>query len=169
MSRRNLRHSLVALALGLGLTALAAGEAFANPPGGGRMAQGSVAGASRGGGTATANRGGSRNNVGNNVNNGNINSGNRNNVNIGNDVDIDIDVDHRHGYWGGGVYHPVAAGIVIGTVAVTRAAVVGSYYYSLPPGCTVVYRNGVSYWYCGTVYYSRTWYGNDVVYVVVNP
>ena len=54
-------------------------------------------------------------------------------------------------------------------VAVTTAAVVGSYYYALPPGCTVVYRNGIRYQYCGSVYYSQTWHGNDVVYVVVNP
>lgn len=133
-------------------------------PNGGRMAQASVSGANHSARNDVRRSGqvsGNRNNVG---------SGNRNNINIGNDVNIDIDHDYNHGHgWDDHHHHPIAAGIVIGTVAVTTAAVVGSYYYALPTGCTMVYRNGVSYYYCGSVYYSRTWYGNDVVYVVVNP
>lgn len=164
MSKPDFRSAAWAACLGFGLSVLAIGDALAGPAGGGRLAQGSVASASRGG---AANRNASVGNR-NNINNGNINSGNRNNINIGNDVDIDIDHGYGHG-WNGHVYHPVAAGIVIGTVAVTTAAAVGSYYYSLPPSCTVVVRNGISYYHCGSVYYSRTWYGNEVVYVVVNP
>jgi hypothetical protein len=105
-----------------------------------------------------------------NVNRGNVNTGNINtgNVNVGNDVNINVDADY--GRWGGGYYHPVATGVAIGAVAVTTAAIVGSYYYALPPsGCTVVVRNGVSYQQCGSVYYQQTWQGNDVVYVVVSP
>jgi hypothetical protein len=136
--------------------------------GGGRMAQSSVAGASRSmarpstGGASPANAG--------NVNRGNVNTGNvnRGNVNVGNDVNIDIDggYGHHDGHYYG---HPIAAGVTIGAVAVTTAAVLGSYYRTLPPGCTVVVKGGVSYHYCGTVYYQQTWSGNDVVYVVVNP
>lgn len=92
----------------------------------------------------------------------------RGDINVGNDVDIDIDVDNDYGNWGPH-RHPIAAGIVIGTVAVTTAAVMGSYYYALPAGCTVVYHHGDTYYLCGTVHYRRTWYGNDVVYVVVDP
>jgi hypothetical protein len=47
--------------------------------------------------------------------------------------------------------------------------VLGSYYYTLPPSCTVVVKSGVSYHYCGSVYYQQTWSGSDPVYVVVNP
>ena len=132
----------------------ASGPSGARPAANGRMAQSSVAGANR-----SANR---NNNV-----NRNTNINRNNNVNIDRDVDIDVDVDHRYGW---GPRYPVAAGVVIGAVAVTHAAVVGSYYYSLPPsGCTTVIKNGISYYYCGSVYYQRSWYGNDVVYVVVNP
>ena len=161
--------------------------------GGGRMAHSSVSGAnhaagySRGGGankgnynSGSANRGNvnsgnvnsGRVNAGNvntgNVNTGNVNRGNINtgNVNIGNDVNIDIDGGYGHG---GYYHHPIAAGITIGAVAVTTAAVMGSYYHALPPGCATVYRGGLPYYYCGSVYYQQSWSGNDVVYVVVNP
>lgn len=160
--------------------------------GGGRMAHSSVSGASHSmsrpsGGASAGNRASTGNrantgnvNTGNRANTGNVNTGNRvntgnintGNVNIGNDVNIDIDGGYGyHGgyYHGGGYYHPVAAGVVIGAMAVTTAAALGSYYYALPPGCTVVVRSGVSYHYCGSVYYQQTWSGNDVVYVVVNP
>jgi hypothetical protein len=141
--------------------------------GGGHMANSSVSGANR------ASYGGNRANAGygnrGNVNTGNVNRGNINtgNINVGNDVNIDIDVDGRYGYGsgyrGGYYYRPVATAAVIGAVAVTTAAVLGSYYYSLPPGCSVVYRAGVSYHYCGSVYYQQSWSGDQVVYVVVAP
>lgn len=138
--------------------------------GGGRMAQSSILEANR---VSTMDRRGSLN--GNTVDNRsgnrkriNDNDGNRTHINVGNDVDIDIDIDNGWGHDHIGDYHPVAAGIAIGAVAATTAAVVGSYYYALPPtGCTVVYRSGVSYHHCGSVYYQRTWVGSDVVYVVV--
>lgn len=164
--------------------------------GGGHMAKSSVSGANRSMSRPQANmnsanranvgnnmNSGNRANVGNNVSNGNranlgnnVNSGNRvnnGNINIGNDVNVDIDRGYGHGYGhgyhGGYYHHPVAAGIAIGAVAVTTAAVLGSYYRTLPPSCTVVYKNGASYHYCGSVYYQQTWSGNDVVYVVVQP
>jgi hypothetical protein len=166
------------------------GGARAGGGGGGRMAQSSVSGANRsmsgGGGSYNRGSGNAGNvntgnvnrgnvNTGNvnrgNVNTGNVNTGNvnRGNVNIGNDVNIDIDGGYNHGCCHGG-YHPIAAGVAIGAIAVTTAAVMGSYYYALPPsGCSIVYRNGVSYHYCGSVYYQQSYSGNDVVYVVVNP
>lgn len=176
------------LAMGMGDVIAARGGGG----GGGRMAHSSISGASHSmsrpnaGGASAGNRARSGNagtrdrantvdrpNTGNRVNTGDANTGNRINtgdVNIGNDVNIDIDggYGYRPGY-GGGYHHPIAAGVVIGAVAVTTAAVLGSYYYALPPSCTVVVRSGVSYHYCGSVYYQQTWSGNDVVYVVVNP
>lgn len=153
----------------------------------GRMAHSSVSGATtmqRPSMTARANTGAvntGRANTGavntgrvntGNVNTGNVNRGNINtgNINVGNDVNVNID----RGYGYGGYhpyypYRPVAAGAVIGAMAVTTAAVVGSYYRTLPPSCTIVMKGAVSYHYCGSVYYQQTWSGNDVVYVVVNP
>ena len=168
--------------------------------GGGTMAQSSVSGANRsmsGGSASNVNRANvnsanvntanvNRANVNTanvntanvnrtNVNTANVNTANVNrvnvnntNVNINNNVNVNID----GGYHGGGYgnYHPIAAGVAIGAVAVTTAAVMGSYYRALPPtGCTTVIQNGVSYSHCGSVYYQQTWSGNDVVYVVVNP
>lgn len=106
-----------------------------------------------------------------NVNTGNVNRGNINtgNINIGNDVNIDIDYDHGWSGWDGDHHHPIAAGVAIGAMAVTTAAIVGSYYYALPPSCTTVIKNGVSYHHCGSVYYQQVWQGSDVVYVVVEP
>jgi hypothetical protein len=140
--------------------------------GGGRMAQSSVAGAgqaARGGGSRSGsygnsgNRAGGGSNVGsgNRVNNGNINTGDIN-INRG---DVNIDVDPGYGR----VRYPVAAGMAIGAMAVTTAAVVGSYYYALPTGCVAVVINGITYDQCGNAYYQKTWQGNDVVYVVVQP
>jgi hypothetical protein len=122
----------------------------------------------------------SGNNNGNRVNGGNnnINTGNNGNrvntgdVNIGGNNNINVDIDGGYGHccgggWGG--YHPIAAGIAIGAVAVTTAAVVGSYYHTLPMGCTTVIKNGVTYSQCGSAYYQQTFQGNDVVYVVASP
>ena len=166
--------TLVALTIGIA-DVYAAGRGGGR--GGGSMANTSVSGASR---ASSMNRGGA--NTGNinrgnvntgNVNRGNVNTGNvnRGNVNVGNDINIDIDGGYNHccGY-GGGYYHPIARGAFIGAVAVTTAAVVGSYYYALPAtGCTTVIKNGITYSYCGTVYYQKIMSGNDVVYVVVQP
>ena len=145
----------------LAVSLLLAAPAAQAGPGGSRMAKLSVSAsnfdARRGSGAAKSR--------------GDINVGN--DVNIGNDVNVDIDrdvnIDNDYNHWGPNYRYPVAAGVVIGTVAVTTAAVVGSYYYALPPGCTVVYRANETYYLCGTVYYRRSWYSNDVVYVVVNP
>lgn len=179
-THKNLRRVALCLVSAGAILVLGIADASAarGGGGGGRMAQSSVSGANRsmsGGGNRAST--GNMANGGNRANTGNINTGNNGNrvntgdVNIGNDVNVDIDggYNHWHGYHGG-YYHPVATAAFIGAVAVTTAAVVGSYYYALPPsGCTVVIKNGISYHYCGSVYYQQTWSGNDVVYVVVNP
>lgn len=175
----------------------ARGERGGGGGGGGRMAQSSVSSSNRSAsanrGASSANRGASSANRGNaganrgnvntaNANRANVNSGNRTNVNTGNrnvntgnintgdvNIDRDIDIDDNDWDYGDRYDNPLAAGAVIGAMAVTTAAVIGSSYAALPPNCTVVNMNGVSYHQCGSVYYQQSWSGNDVVYVVAQP
>jgi hypothetical protein len=84
------------------------------------------------------------------------------------DVDIDIDVDHRHS---GCCYHDnngwgVAAAVA--TTAVVTAAVIGSTVNTLPPACTVVMVNGMTYQQCGSVWYQPQFVGTTTSYVVIN-
>ena len=139
------------------------------------MAQNSVSGANR---SAAASRNDNdrnnnnrNNNNRNNNNNKNVNINNSGNVRVGGNNNVNIDIDNdRHGCcYHGNNYHPILTGVAIGAVAVTTSAIVGSYYRTLPPSCTTVIRNGMTYSYCGNVYYQQTWSGDDVVYVVVNP
>jgi hypothetical protein len=155
-----------------------------------RSAGGGSGGANRGGGGGasanTANRGGGANantanrgsganaNTANrgNASGNNVNSGNRTNngnINVGNDVNVNIDGGYNGCCGGGYGYHPIAAAATIGAIAVTTSAIVGSYYHTLPSGCTTVIQNGVTYSQCGSVYYQQTMQGSDPVYVVVNP
>ena len=61
----------------------------------------------------------------------------------------------------------VAAGVAIGA---TTAAIIGSTYYALPSsGCYDQYYGGVLYYQCGSAWYSPSYAGSDVSYVVVNP
>ena len=59
-------------------------------------------------------------------------------------------VSRRHNYYG--------AGVAIGTTVV-----------ALPPACSRVVVNGVSYYNCGGTYYQQAYNGPDVVYMVVQP
>ena len=116
----------------------------------------SIQSASRG--NSNVNRGAARNtgNVnrsGNRVNTGNINTG---------DVNIDVDGGCCNGGYGNG-YHPVARGAAIATTA----AVMGSYYSSLPSGCVTVVRVGINYSRCGSVWYQPIYSGAQVQYMVV--
>jgi hypothetical protein len=151
------------------------GGASANTANRGGGANANTANRGSGNTANTANRG---NASGNNVNSGNRtnnvnNSGNRvnnGNVNVGNDVNVNIDGGYNNGCCGGGYgYHPIAAAATIGAIAVTTSAIVGSYYHTLPSGCTTVVQNGATYSQCGSVYYQQTMQGSDPVYVVVNP
>jgi hypothetical protein len=49
------------------------------------------------------------------------------------------------------------------------AAVVGSIVRSVPPSCSTVVVNGVSYSQCGSSWYQPQYVGTTVQYVVVNP
>ncbi|HET9394561.1 MAG TPA: hypothetical protein VFO36_00785, partial [Nitrospiraceae bacterium] len=93
-----------------------------------------------------------------NINRGNINSGN---INTG---DINVKVDNRRYYGWGGYYRPVATGVAVG---VATAAVIGSYYSTLPTGCVLIYRGSLAYYRCGSVWYQPVYSGMHVQYVVV--
>lgn len=113
-----------------------------------------------------------------NRNSGNRNNNNRNNnrnTNIsGNDVNINVDRDvryddhhHHHDHWDDwdDDWHPVAT---MAAVTMT-AAVIGSIVNSIPPDCSTVIVNGISYSQCGNTWYQPQYYGSSVQYVVVNP
>lgn len=125
--------------------------------------------ARRGGG----HRGGgghARTSVNHNVNrnsNRNVNRNTNVNVNRNRHVDVDVDVN-RHGGWGRGYRHPVATGVAIGATAAVTAAVVGSVVNTLPPSCTTIINNGITYQQCGSTYYQPRYSGSNVTYVVVN-
>jgi hypothetical protein len=87
------------------------------------------------------------------------------NVNYHRDVDIDVDVDRRGGYYG----HPAATAAAVTAAAVVTRAVVGSIVYSLPPACSAVVINGLTYQNCGGNWYQPRYAGTQVTYVVVNP
>lgn len=91
---------------------------------------------------------------------------NRREVNVNRNVDIDVDVDRRR-------YHPVARAAAttaaVTTAAVVTSAVVGSMVRTLPPACSAVVVNGLTYQNCGGAWYQPQYAGSSVTYVVVNP
>ncbi|HSG24111.1 MAG TPA: hypothetical protein VLA64_14275, partial [Azonexus sp.] len=95
-----------------------------------------------------------------------IGGGDRN-TNINRDTNIDIDNDWG-GDWDGWGDYPIGAGIAIGAVAgMTAAAVYGSAYYALPPGCSPYPYAAYTYYSCGGAYYQPQYEGDTVVYVTV--
>ena len=108
---------------------------------------------------ANVNRNAAVNRSGNRVNTGN--------VNVGNNVNVNVDHDNGWG-WGDHDYHPVAAGVALGTAAAVTSAAIGSRYYSLPPACSPYPYSGLTYYSCGGAYYAPQYEGDTVVYVVVD-
>jgi hypothetical protein len=85
------------------------------------------------------------------------------NVNIDRDIDVSVHRDYYDGW--DDHWHPFAA-----AAAVTATAVaVGSLVRTLPPSCSTVVVNGVSYSQCGSTWYLPQYSGTTVQYVVVNP
>lgn len=118
-----------------------------------------------------------RNNVNRNNNvsrNANVNTNvHRNaNVNVNRNVDVhrDVDVDVHGGYYGRGgcCYHPVATAAAVTAASVATAAVVGSMVNTLPPACSAVVVNGLTYQQCGSTWYQPQFMGSNTTYVVVN-
>ena len=97
----------------------------------------------------------------------NVRSTSVNNVNVNRSTNVNVDVD-RHGGWDHD-HHPVATAAAVTATAVVTAAVVGSIVHTLPPSCTVVVVNGITYQQCGSTWYQPQYVGTQVQYVVVAP
>ncbi len=91
------------------------------------------------------------------------------NRNVNRDLNVDVDVHHDHDwdYGWGDHYHPVARAAVATAAVATTAAIVGSYYRTLPPSCVTVYRGSVTYYQCGSAWYQPVYSGSTIQYVVV--
>lgn len=74
------------------------------------------------------------------------------NVNVSRNVNVDVDVDRD--------FRPVAA-------AVATAVVIGAVVRTLPPSCTAVTINAITYHNCTGVWYQPQFVGTQVTYVVV--
>ena len=110
-------------------------------------------------------------NANRNVNNVNVNR-NVNNVNVNRNVNVDrdVDIDRRYGGWGDGCcYGGVGRAAAVTAAAVTTAAVVGSVVHSIPPSCSAVDIDGITYQQCGSTWYQPQFAGTAVDYTVVNP
>jgi hypothetical protein len=100
---------------------------------------------------------------------GNINRNYNANVNVNRDVNVNVHNDYHGGYgYGGCCYHPVATAAAVTATAVVTSAVIGSIVYSLPPACSAVYVNGITYQQCGSTWYQPQFSGGNTTYVVVN-
>ncbi|NEX23353.1 hypothetical protein G3480_24175 [Thiorhodococcus mannitoliphagus] len=60
--------------------------------------------------------------------------------------------------------NPVGAAVAVAATA----AVIGSIVYSLPPSCSSVTVNGVTYKQCGSTWYQPRYSGSSVEYIVIN-
>ena len=125
-------------------------------------------GGHRGGGHTRTSVNRNRNVNRNRSTNRNVNRNTNVNVNrnVNRHVDVDVDVNRRG--WGGGYRHPIATGVAIGATAAVTAAVIGSVINTLPPSCTTIYADGITYQQCGSTYYQPRYAGSSVTYVVVN-
>jgi len=56
----------------------------------------------------------------------------------------------------------------VATTAVVTEAIAGTRVNTLPPNCTTVVANGVTYQNCGGSYYQPQFSGGNTTYVVVN-
>ncbi|TWI04963.1 hypothetical protein IP90_01105 [Luteimonas cucumeris] len=90
-------------------------------------------------------------------------------TNINRNVNVDVHGDYHDDHWNDWDDHPFAtAAAVTAGVAVT-SAVIGSIVYSVPPSCSTVIVNGISYSQCGNTWYQPQYVGSNVQYIVVNP
>lgn len=114
-----------------------------------------------------------RSNASSNINQ-NINANRNTNVNANRNVNtninrnVNVNVDNNYGYRNDWDYHPVARGVAFGAAAAVTAAAIGSVVYSVPPSCSTVIVNGISYSQCGSTWYAPRYSGTTVQYVVVN-
>src|SRR5580765_2716216 len=91
------------------------------------------------------------------------------NVNRNANVNVNRDVDVHGAYYGGGCcYRPGATAAAVAGAAIVTAAAVGSVVSSIPPSCTAVQVNGLTYQQCGNTWYEPQFSGTNTTYVVVN-
>jgi hypothetical protein len=93
------------------------------------------------------------------------------NVNVNrNVVNPDVNVNrYGGGYDSGCCYNnPIARTAAVTATAVATAAIVGSMVNTLPPSCTAVSIDGVTYQQCGSTWYQPQFAGSSVTYIVVN-
>ena len=154
MTRTTLGRTIAFTSCAIALAALAAAEAAAQRRGGGGAA--ARMGASRP--TTYPGKAPSRDLQVRSRSTANVNA--HRNVNVNVDRDVHVDVDHHYDYDWGDHYHPVAR-------AAVAAAVVGTYYRTLPANCVTIYRGAIVYYQCGSVWYRPSYYGTSVQYVVV--
>jgi hypothetical protein len=105
-----------------------------------------------------------------NVNrNTNVNANRNVNVNANRNVNVNVnrEVDVHGGYYGGCCYHPIATAAAVAATAVVTAAAIGSMVHTIPPSCTVVEVNGLTYQQCGSTWYQPQFVGTATNYVVV--
>ena len=108
--------------------------------------------------------------------NANSNTNVNRNVNVNQNVNVnrDVNVNTNRNYYGGGYGGACCYNSGIGTAAaitvaaVGTAMVVGAIVNTLPPSCTAVVANGVTYQKCGGTYYQPQFSGGNATYVVVN-
>ncbi len=120
--------------------------------------------------------GGARTHV-NSAGNMNINRNVNTNANINRNVNANVNVNRNvnvHGGYRGGYYyddhhHGVSTGaaVAIGVAGLAVGTMIGA--SQLPPSCSIVSVNGISYQQCGSSWYQPQYSGSQVTYVVVNP
>jgi len=84
------------------------------------------------------------------------------NVNINRNVNVNV----HGGHYGGCCYHDDHH---VGTAAavVAAAIIIGSIINTLPPSCTMVSVNGITYQQCGSTWYQPQFVGTSTSYIVV--
>ena len=109
-------------------------------------------------------------NVNNNTNvNRNTNVNKNTNVNV--NKDVNVNVNNNRNYNDGCCYHSgigVGGAVAVAAAATATAVVVGSMVNTLPPSCTTVMVNGVTYQQCGSTWYQPQFSGGSTTYVVIN-
>ena len=96
--------------------------------------------------------------------NKNVNVNTNQNVNV--NVNKNVYVNSSSNYGGSCCYHPNTAAVVA-TTAIVTAAVIGARVNTLPPACSVVVMNGLTYQHCGSTWYQPQFVGTSTTYVVV--
>jgi len=103
----------------------------------------------------------------------NINRNTNVNVNRNANVHVNRNVNVNGGYHGGGYCHNHHDGIGVGgAIAIGVAGMaIGSMITAaaLPPSCSTVSVNGITYQQCGSTWYQPQYSGSQVNYIVVNP